>query len=89
MRFPLQPADVKIIQGSSGKGLQVECSCGAVNWNHLEIRESQWTCRNCGRVFTEYFPGLVRKVLAEQRPADAASSAPTAASVPPSPPAGA
>lgn len=79
MRFPLQPGDVKIVQGSSGKGLQVECSCGAVNWNHLEIRESQWTCRNCGQVFTEYFPGLVQKALAQQKAAEPSDRAAPAA----------
>ncbi|HEV2176146.1 MAG TPA: hypothetical protein VGW33_02940 [Terriglobia bacterium] len=81
MRFPLQPGDVKIVQGSSGKGLQVECPCGAVNWNHLEIQESQWTCRNCGQVFTEYFPGLAQKVLAQEKSRTEASQ-PTA---PPAP----
>jgi hypothetical protein len=67
MRLPVEPEDVKIVQGSSGRGLQVQCSCGAINWNHIEILESEWPCRNCGQVFTHYFPGLVQKVLAQQK----------------------
>ena len=38
MNLPVGPADVTIVQGASGKGLQVTCVCGAVNWNHLEMR---------------------------------------------------
>jgi hypothetical protein len=68
MQFPVGPADVKIVQGASGRGLQVICSCGAVNWNHLEIQESLWRCRNCKQVFTDYYPGLVIKVLKLQPP---------------------
>jgi len=69
MQFPVAPEDVKIVQGASGRGLQVICStCGAVNWNHLEIQESLWSCRNCKRVFTNYYPGLVEKVLKLQPP---------------------
>ena len=64
MNFPISPEDVKIVQGESGKGLQVTCVCGAVNWNHMEIAAAQWPCRNCGRVFTDYYPGLVKKVKA-------------------------
>jgi len=37
-----------IVDGKSGKGLQVVCSCGCVNWNHVEITEATWPCRNCG-----------------------------------------
>lgn len=80
MQFPVAPEDVKIVQGASGRGLQVICSsCGAVNWNHLEIQESLWRCRNCKQVFTDYYPGLVEKVLKLQpprpEPAPAASKA--------------
>jgi len=63
MQFPVRAEDVKIVQGESGKGLQVVCSCGAVNWNHLEIQDSLWRCRNCKQVFTDYYPGLVEKFL--------------------------
>ncbi len=78
MTFPVGPEDVKIVQGSSGKGLQVVCSCGAVNWNHLQMPTSLWTCRNCKQVLSFHFPGLVEKVLKHQKPeakaqADAAS----------------
>jgi hypothetical protein len=68
MEFPVRPEDVKVIQGASGKGLQVTCACGCVNWNHIEVMTSQWTCRNCGRVISNYFPGLVGMVLKLQKP---------------------
>lgn len=68
MEFPVRAEDVKIVQGASGKGLQVACSCGCVNWNHVEVLTSAWTCRNCGRVLSHYFPGLVEKALALQKP---------------------
>jgi hypothetical protein len=74
MHFPVEPEDVQIVPGASGRGLQVRCVCGAVNWNHLEIQESLWSCRNCGRVFTQYFPGLVVKVLAREKAAVPAES---------------
>ena len=67
MHFPVEPDDVQTVPGASGRGLQVRCVCGAVNWNHAEIQESLWTCRNCGRVFTQYYPGLVVKVLAREK----------------------
>jgi len=69
MNFPVSSEDVKIVQGASGRGLQVTCVCGAVNWNHIEIQTAEWPCRNCGRVFTHYYPGLVEKVLKLQKPA--------------------
>lgn len=75
MHFPVEPEDVQIVPGASGRGLQVRCVCGAVNWNHVEIQESLWSCRNCGRVFTQYFPGLVVKVLAREKAAAPAESA--------------
>ncbi len=60
---PVRPEDVKIVPGGhSGNGLQITCSCGCVNWNHIEISEPIWKCRNCGRIFTQYYPGLVRQV---------------------------
>ena len=71
MNFPIGPEDVKdvkIVQGASGKGLQVMCVCGAVNWQHLEMQTALWPCRNCERVLSNYFPGLVVKVLAQQKP---------------------
>ena len=77
MHFPVEPEDVQIVQGASGRGLQVRCVCGAVNWNHVEIQESLWTCRNCGRVFTQYFPGLVVKALAREKAMAAAEPAAT------------
>jgi len=65
----VKPEDVKIVPGGhSGNGLQVTCSCGCVNWNHLEISEPIWKCRNCGRIFTQFYPGLVRQVRARQQP---------------------
>lgn len=67
MNFPVGPDDVKIVQGASGKGLQVMCSCGAVNWQHVEMQTALWPCRNCERVLSNYFPGLVAKVLAQQK----------------------
>ena len=66
MHFPVEPEDVKIVLGNSGKGLQVQCSCEAINWNHVEMRESLWSCRNCARVLSYHFPGLVQRVLALQ-----------------------
>jgi dissimilatory sulfite reductase (desulfoviridin) alpha/beta subunit len=77
MQFPVQPEDVKIVQGASGKGLQVTCVCGAVNWNHIEIQIAQWYCRNCGRLITSYFPGLVEKVLKLQAAQPLAETKPT------------
>ena len=76
MNFPIQPTDVKIVQGASGKGLQVMCVCGAVNWNHLEMQTALWPCRNCERVFTEYYPGLVAKVRALQKQETVAEAQP-------------
>jgi dissimilatory sulfite reductase (desulfoviridin) alpha/beta subunit len=67
MNLPVGPEDVKIVQGASGKGLQVLCVCGAVNWNHLEMRTAKWACPNCGRILSNYFPGLAAKVLAQQK----------------------
>jgi hypothetical protein len=64
MKFPVGPEEVKIVEGNSGKGLQVVCSCGCVNWNHVEITEATWPCRNCGRVLSHDFPGLVARVKA-------------------------
>jgi len=66
MKFPVSAEDVIIVQGESGKGLQVTCVCGAVNWNHIEMHIAQWPCRNCARIFTNYYPGLVEKVKARQ-----------------------
>jgi hypothetical protein len=66
MKFPVEPEDVKIVDGKSGKGLQVVCSCGCVNWNHVEITEATWPCRNCGQILSHNFPGLVEKVMAQE-----------------------
>ncbi len=72
MNFPathqdVKPEEVRIVEGQSGAGLQVTCNtCGCVNWCHVEIREATWRCRNCQRVFTHYFPGLAKQVLALQ-----------------------
>jgi hypothetical protein len=68
MKFPVGPEDVKIVAGSSGNGLQVVCSCGCVNWNHVEITEATWPCRNCGRILSHNFPGLVERVVAAAKP---------------------
>ncbi len=72
MKYPVGPEDVRIVEGHSGKGLQVVCSCGCVNWNHMEIAEATWPCRNCGQVLSYNFPGLVEKVKALQSPVAAA-----------------
>lgn len=66
MDSPVSPEDVKIVLGQSGRGLQVTCSCGCVNWNHVEMREATWRCRNCQRIFAYDFPALVECVLARQ-----------------------
>ena len=76
MNLPVGPDDVKIVQGSSGKGLQVMCVCGAVNWNHVEMHTALWPCRNCERVLSNYFPGLVEKVLKLQKVEAAAQPQP-------------
>jgi len=68
MNFPVEPADVRVVEGHSGKGLQVLCSCGCVNWNHIEITEATWPCRNCGRILSYNFPGLVERVMAVAKP---------------------
>ena len=75
MHFPVELEDVQIVPGASGRGLQMRCVCGAVNWNHIEIQESLWTCRNCGRIFTQYFPGLVVKALDREKAATPAAGA--------------
>jgi len=75
MNFPVRPEDVKIVKGQSGQGLQVTCDCGCVNWNHVQVLEATWRCRNCQRVFTHYFPALVEKVLALHQQAASADSA--------------
>jgi hypothetical protein len=72
MKFPIQieelrSEEVKIVHGHSGQGLQLTCSCGCVNWQHVESREAKWTCRNCGQAFTHFFPRLVERVLELQR----------------------
>lgn len=67
MGAPVNPEDLKIVQGQSGKGLQVVCSCGCVNWNHLEMSSALWACRNCGRAFTTNFPALVKSYVALQK----------------------
>ena len=76
MNLPVGPDDVKIVQGASGKGLQVTCVCGAVNWNHLEMNTALWPCRNCERVLSNYFPGLVEKTLKLQKVEAAAQPQP-------------
>ena len=79
MTQPIQPNDVKVVQGHSGRGLQFVCdNCGTVNWNHLEVSAELWICRNCGRVFTHDFPRLVEEFM-KQYPEEAAP--------PPAPPA--
>ncbi len=68
MTFPLRPEDVKIVQGQSGRGLQFVCDCGCINWQHIEILEATWTCRNCRQVLAYNFPALVQKVLKQVKP---------------------
>lgn len=63
----VHPEQVGVAPGHSGRGLQVTCDvCGTLNWNHIELQTCEWKCRNCGRLFTSYFPGLVRQVLQRQ-----------------------
>ncbi len=68
MQFPVKLEDVKIVQGASGKGLQVACDCGCINWNHIEVQTALWSCRNCKQVITHHFPGLVEAVRKLQTP---------------------
>jgi PHP family Zn ribbon phosphoesterase len=68
MKYPVGPEDVKIVQGHSGKGLQAVCACGCTNWNHLEMSDLVWRCRNCGRILSYHFPRLVAETLALQKP---------------------
>lgn len=75
MEYPVKAEDVKLVQGASGKGLQVVCACGCVNWNHVEVSISLWICRNCGRTLSNHFPGLVSEVLSRQAPEPQASPA--------------
>ena len=78
MYDPVKPQDLKVVQGHSGRGLQLVCACGCLNWNHLESPEAVWQCRNCPRVFTQNFPALAREFLALEKqaaaPADPAAS---------------
>lgn len=67
MNAPVKLEELKIVQGQSGKGLQVVCSCGCINWNHVEMPEAIWSCRNCRRVFTHNFPELVRQYFAQSK----------------------
>jgi len=66
MRSPVQPEDVKIIQGRS-KGLQVMCSCGCVNFNYLDPQDPMWRCRNCRLVISYDFPRLLERAEALER----------------------
>jgi len=75
MKLPVGPQDVKIIPGHSGRGLQVLCDCGCVNWNHLALAEATWKCRNCQQVFTRDFPGLAAQVKALEKQEVAAPAA--------------
>jgi ribosomal protein L37AE/L43A len=78
---PVRPEDLKLVQGQSGRGLQFVCSCGCINWNHIEIVESIWQCRNCGRVFTHTYPLLVKAFFAlEKATAETETPASTPAS---------
>ncbi len=63
MEGPVKLEDLKIVQGHSGRGLQIVCSCGCRNWNHLEMSGASWSCRNCRRLFTSNFPALASKFL--------------------------
>ena len=67
MDAPVRPEDLKVVQGHRGRGLQYVCSCGCLNWNHLEMTSALWACRNCGRAFTANFPALVKSYLALEK----------------------
>lgn len=67
MYVPVKLGELTVVQGHSGRGLQVTCTCGCVNWNHLEMNDPIWKCRNCGRVFTYTFPLLVQAYMAAQK----------------------
>jgi len=66
MKFPVQPEDVKIIQGRS-KGLQIVCSCGCVNFNYLDPQDPMWRCRNCRQVLSYDFPRLLERAQAHEK----------------------
>ena len=66
MNFPVEPEDVKLIQGRS-KGLQVLCDCGCVNFNYLDPQDEVWRCRNCQRVLSYDFPRLMQALTLEEQ----------------------
>ncbi len=78
MNSLVDPKDVKIVHGHSGRGLQIVCICGCINMYYLESRETRWSCRNCQRAFTHDFPRLVEKVLALGKQEAPAGHSPTA-----------
>lgn len=81
MYAPVKLEELSIAQGHSGRGLKVTCTCGCVNWNHLEMNDPIWKCRNCGRVFTYTFPLLVKRFMETQiaAPPPDATAAPSEA----------
>jgi len=78
MNFPVGVEDVKIVQGRSS-GLQVECTCGCVNFNYLDPQDTVWRCRNCRKTLSYDFPRLLEAALARQKQL----TAPPAAAAPP------
>ena len=82
MNFPVGAEDVKVVQGRSA-GLQVECSCGCINFNYLDPQDTLWRCRNCRKVLSYDFPRLLESAMALHK--QAAATQPPAAS-PPAPP---
>ena len=74
MKFPIGLEDVKLLVGHGGKGAQVMCLCGCANMQYLEVQEPTWKCRNCGRLFTHDFRGLVDKVRAREKLEEAAAA---------------
>ena len=74
MKFPVEVEDVKVVKGRS-TGLQVECTCGCVNFNYLDPQDTLWRCRNCTQVLSYDFPRLLEGAVARQKVAAAAAAA--------------
>ena len=74
MKFPVEPEDVKVVQGRS-TGLQVVCICGCVNFNYLDPQDTLWRCRNCRRVLSNDFTRLLERAVALKKQASAEAAA--------------
>lgn len=74
MNFPVGTEDVTLVQGRSA-GLQVVCTCGCVNFNYLDPKDTMWRCRNCAQVLSYDFPRLLESAAARRKAAAAPPSA--------------